>query len=123
MQVEDLRKFCDDFTQFSLQLGIFLDFVAKLDGVRLAFDVSEYRRDLRHARADLSLESGHNVMRLLQRKMLLEFQMLLHVQKATQFLNADIVNIEVVSCGDRAYAIKDALLTCTMWERVHDDVS
>src|SRR5690348_8490686 len=91
------------------QLTITRDLVAAFDGRRLTFNVGEDGRDFRQVAANLTFEYRHLVMGLLERKALVELQVLLDMEASAQVLDANVVNVEIGPGGDGANAIEDVL--------------
>ena len=93
------------------------DFFGLLDGGGLALDVREHRVDLRRFAQDLGFQGADEVVRLQQRHVLVELDVLLHPQAAMMRLHAEFVHGDVVARGHGAHAIEDAVGPCLRGER------
>src|SRR5437763_3918647 len=80
----------------------------------------DYLGDLR---ANFALQFTRAVVRLLQRKSFVQFQMLLYVQAPVQILNTDVMNIQVVPRGYRADPVKYIFRRSRARYGVYDHIS
>ncbi len=122
VHIEDLGELGGDGLQTPFQFGVMQQFVAGLDGGRLAFDVGEDRGNFRDVLANLGLEHGHAVVGFFQAQAFVEFEMLFDVEMALEILHADVVQVEIVTGGDGADAIENIFRTQGAGHGVHDDV-
>ena len=79
-------------------------------------------RNFRDLAAHLRFQPGNFVVRLLHAELLVEFQMLFHVQLPVQVLHADVVHIEVVAGSDGADAVENIFRAPGPRNRVHHHV-
>ena len=66
--------------------------------------------------------ASHAIVRILQRHLLVQFQMLLHVQSPSKILHADLVHIEIVAGRHGADAVENVLCPAGAGNRVHHHV-
>src|SRR6476661_8169877 len=123
VHVQNLGRFGGDGFQAPFQPGVVQEFVAGLDGGGLALDVGEDGRNFRHVLANFGFEDGDAVVSFFQAEILVEFEVLFHVQASLEILHADVVDVEIVASGDSADAIENILGAPGPRQGVHDHVS
>ena len=122
MHIHHLGKFLHNILEPLLQFRLTNNFFPSLNGRGLAFNVRQDGCDLWNFRAHLPFEACHFIVRLLHTELLVEFQMLLHVQLAVQILHADVVNVKVMARGHGADAIENIFRAPSARHGVHHHV-
>ena len=107
VHIDNFRELAGDRLQSTFEIRIANQLVAGFDGGRFAFDMSKDVGDLRHIVAHVGFKFGDLVVRALKGHALVEFDVLLDVKLAGEILDADVVDVEVMSGGDGANAVED----------------
>ena len=106
-----------------LDAAVLLDhLVGLLDGGRLALDVGEHGVDLGRLAQDLGFHRADKVVRLEQRHVLVQFDVLLDAQAPVVRLHAEFVDADVVARGHGADAVEDAFGAALARNGVDDDI-
>src|SRR5450755_4422849 len=108
MSVDDLGKGSCGQLNAAFEAGGINHAVAGFDGGRLTLDVGQDARYFWNVVAHLAFQPCYTVVSVLERHALIEFNMLLDMQGATDVLHADVVHVEIVPGGHGADAIEQA---------------
>ncbi len=122
MDVEDFREGEGDAAEADLELAIAFEGGVALDGGGFGFDVGEDGGDFGDLAAHFGLELGDESVCAAEWHGLVDFQMLVYMQGATEFLHCYVVDGEVGAGGDGADAIVDAFGEGGCRDGVNDDV-
>src|SRR5271169_6702519 len=110
MGIDDLGKATRNRLDSSFEAGRFDRAVAGFYGRRLALDVGQDARYLGNVVAQFAFQPSDPVVSFLQNHAFIQFDVLLDMQLPANILDADVVDVEVVSGGYRSNAIKQAFL-------------
>src|SRR5882762_11599061 len=107
VHVHHVGKLLHDILEPLFQFRLANNLLSRFNCRWLTFDMRQDGRDFRDLGAHLRFQSGNFIVRLLHAELLIEFQMLFHMQLPIQVLHADVMHVEVVAGSHGADAVKN----------------
>src|SRR5664279_750061 len=122
MRVDDLRESPRGQLNTAFEAWGIHHAVAGFDGSGLTLDVSQDARYFGNVAPHLAFQPCDPVVSVLERHSLIQFNMLLHMQRAMDVLHTDVVHVEVVPGGHGANAIEQAFTATGAGNSVDHDI-
>src|SRR5664279_3922402 len=123
MRVDDLRESPRGQLNTAFEAWGIHHAVAGFDGSGLTLDVSQDARYFGNVAPHLAFQPCDPVVSVLERHALIQFNMLLHMQRAMDVLHTDVVDVEIVPGGHGANAIEQAFAAAGAGDSVYHHVS